>query len=184
MRLYRFRVLIDHTSEAFRDIEIGSDQSFLELHRAIKEAFGFKGEEMACFYVSDEEWGKGPEIPLADLGFAEEGGLPPPLMEEVYISDHMRSTRQRFVYAYDYLNMWMFLVELIGAGDPDPEKEYPRVVLAVGEAPGEFSKELDLSEGIHMDDEEDHDDHDPYGYEEEEGDEGHDNIDDLGEEYL
>ena len=91
MRIYRFRVLIDHPSEAFRDIEIGSEQNFLDLHKAIKEAFGFIGQEMACFYVSDEEWGKGTEIPLADMGFAEEGTVPA-LMDEVHISDHIRST--------------------------------------------------------------------------------------------
>ena len=61
MRIYRFRVLIDDPSEAFRDVEIGSEQNFLEFHRAIKEAFGFSGDEMASFYVSDEEWGKGPD---------------------------------------------------------------------------------------------------------------------------
>ena len=55
MRIYRFRVLIDHESEAFRDIEIGSEQTFLDLHTAIKDAFAFIGQEMASFYVSDEE---------------------------------------------------------------------------------------------------------------------------------
>ena len=55
MSIYRFRVLIDHSSEAFRDIEIASEQTFLEFHTAIKEAFGFKGNEMACFYVSDAD---------------------------------------------------------------------------------------------------------------------------------
>ena len=93
MRIYRFRVLIDHPSEAFRDIEIGSEQNFLDLHKAIKDAIDFIGQEMACFYVSDEEWGKGPEIPLADLGFAEEGHVPA-LMDQVFISDHIRGTDQ------------------------------------------------------------------------------------------
>ncbi|MCB0815675.1 MAG: hypothetical protein KDB87_21235 [Flavobacteriales bacterium] len=179
MRIYRFRVLIDDPSEAFRDIEIGSDQTFLEFHQAIKEAFGFKGDEMACFYVSDEEWSKGPEVPLADMGFAEEGGIPPALMHDVYISDHMRSTDQRFVYAYDYLHMWMFLIELIGAFDPDERETYPRVVLAMGEAPDEKSRELDLTgdvNAIYTDDE------DPYAEDNDE-DLGHENIDDLGEEY-
>ena len=55
MSIYRFRVLIDHPSEAFRDIEIASEQTFLEFHTAIKEAFGFTGKEMACFYVSDAQ---------------------------------------------------------------------------------------------------------------------------------
>ena len=192
MRIYRFRVLIDHPSEAFRDIEIGSEQTFLDLHSAIKDAFGFIGQEMACFYVSDEEWGKGPEIPLADMGFAEEGTVPS-LMDDVYISDHIRSTSQRFIYAYDFLHMWMFMVELIGAHDPEVGANYPHVVLSMHDAPDEHSKEDDLTSGIldedpyAMDDEEHHfeDDDDP-GFGEEEGDHdefGHGNIDDLGEEY-
>src|SRR5690606_19122174 len=87
MLIYRFRVLIDDPSEAFRDIEIGSGQTFLEFHQAIKEAFGFSSDEMACFYVSDAEWSKGIEVPLADMGFAEEGTVPL-LMHEVEVGDH------------------------------------------------------------------------------------------------
>lgn len=192
MRIYRFRVLIDHESEAFRDIEIGSEQTFLDLHNAIKDAFAFIGQEMASFYVSDEAWDKGPEIPLADLGFAEDGDVPA-LMDQVYISDHIRSTAQRFIYAYDFLHMWMFMVELIHAGDPEAGVQYPRVVMSMGTAPDEHSKEDDLTAGILPDDpyaigDEQH----AYDEEEEWGDDeggedhdefGHGNIDDLGEEF-
>lgn len=192
MRIYRFRVLIDHESEAFRDIEIGSEQTFLDLHNAIKDAFAFIGQEMASFYVSDEAWDKGPEIPLADLGFAEEGEVPA-LMDQVYISDHIRSTAQRFIYAYDFLHMWMFMVELIHAGDPEAGVQYPRVVMSMGTAPDEHSKEDDLTAGILPDDpyaigDEQHayDEEEDWGDEEggEDHDEfGHGNIDDLGEEF-
>lgn len=194
MRIYRFRVLIDHESEAFRDIEIGSEQSFLEFHKAIKDSFGFIGQEMAAFYVSDENWDKGAEIPLADLGFAEEGHVPA-LMEQVLISDHIRSTSQRFVYAYDFLHMWMFMVELINAGDPETGASYPRVVLSMKEAPDEHSKEDDLTAGIleedpyAMGDEEHHydsdeDDHFGEGDESGEHDEfGHGGGDEFGDEF-
>lgn len=193
MRIYRFRVLIDHPSEAFRDIEIGSEQTFLDLHKAIKDAFAFIGQEMACFYVSDEEWGKGPEIPLADMGFGLDGESSPALMDEVHISDHIRSTQQRFIYVYDYLHMWMFMVELIGASDPMPGMEYPRVAMSMGTAPDEHSKELDLSEGI-LEDEDPYDTGgEEYGMDDEEDDElfgdeedefgQHGSIDDLGDEY-
>ncbi len=184
MLIYRFRVLIDDASEAFRDIEIGSGQTFDEFHRAIKEAFGFKGDEMACFYVSDAEWSKGIEVPLADLGFAEEGKLPL-LMHEVEVGDHVRDADQRFVYAYDFLHMWMFLVERIGTDDPNPEHTYPRVALSVGKAPKEDSrKELlpfvpdDASVGgLHGED--------PYADDDEDEDEDHygGSIDDLGDQY-
>ena len=192
MRIYRFRVLIDHPSEAFRDIEISSEQTFMDLHKAVKEAFGFIGQEMACFYVSDEAWDKGTEIPLADMGFAEEGTVPA-LMDEVYISDHIRSTSQRFIYAYDFLHMWMFMVELISAQDPEVGASYPRIVMSMNVAPDEHSKEDDLSTGIlsedpyAMDDEEHQydDEDDDSGFGEEEGDDefGHGSIDDLGDEY-
>jgi hypothetical protein len=190
MRIYRFRVLIDHPSEAFRDIEIGSEQNFLDFHKAVKEAFGFIGQEMACFYVSDEDWGKGNEIPLADMGFAEEGAVPA-MMEEVYISDHIRSTSQRFIYAYDFLHMWMFMVELIHASDPQEGVTYPRLVMSMGIAPGEHTKEEELAADVMsedpyaLDDEEHHyDDDDGYSEEDEDHNEfGHGSIDDLGEEY-
>ena len=139
MSLYRFRVMIDDASEAFRDIEIRRDQTFLDFHHAIKAAFGFKGEEMASFYVSDEEWGKGAEIPLADMGFGEDGHAPA-LMADTQIGDHIRGKSQRYVYAYDFLNMWMFLCECIHTGKPAKEQTYPTVVLSVGTPPSEHSR--------------------------------------------
>lgn len=190
MRIYRFRVLIDHPSEAFRDIEIGSEQTFLDLHTAIKDAFGFIGQEMAAFYVSDENWDKGAEVPLADMGFAEEGSVPA-LMHEVLISDHIRSANQRFIYAYDFLHMWLFMVELIGAGDPEPEVTYPRVVLSMNDAPDEHSKEDELTAGIldedpyALDDEEhgyeEGEEDDPFG--DEGGEEGGEAFDESSEDF-
>ena len=177
MGIYRFRVLIDDSSEAFRDIEIRSSQTFLDLHKAIKKAFGFIGEEMACFYVSDAEWTKGIEIPLADMGFAEDGAMPL-MMDQVQIGDHIRDTDQRFVYAYDFLHMWMFMLELVDAHDPIKGKRYPQVVLSNGTPPGEHSRELNLADGIlpdeddtyRADTEEVYDADEDMGFDEEEGD--------------
>ncbi len=185
MLIYRFRVLIDDASEAFRDIEIGSGQSFLEFHQAIKEAFGFTSDEMACFYVNDAEWNKGIEIPLADLGFAEEGKVPL-MMHEVEVGDHIRDADQRFVYAYDFLTMWMFLVERIGTGDPDPALTYPRVAMSVGKAPSERSRSALL--GMDLEEEEingAHNGDDPFADDaDEDGDEHYGgSIDDLGDKY-
>jgi len=140
MRIYRFRVLMDDKCEAFRDIEIRNEQTFYDLHVAIKKAFGFTGEEMASFYVSDEAWDKGTEIPLADLGFGEDGGPVPALMKEVTISDHMRSMKQRYIYVYDFLLNWNFMVELVHAGEPVKGRHYPVMVLGQGDAPGEMSR--------------------------------------------
>ena len=135
---------------------------------------------MACFYVSDAEWGKGIEIPLADMGFGEDG-MVPLLMDEVQVGDHMRDPAQRFVFAYDFLNMWMFLVERIGTGEPEPAFTYPRVAMAFGEPPDEheandaFGASADFDEPdddpAHSLDEEEEEDDDPlsHGEEQDEG---------------
>ena len=109
----------------------------------------------------------------------------------VQISDHIRGTDQRFIYAYDFLHMWLFMVELIQAGEAETGMEYPRVVMSMGTAPDEHSKEEDPGAGI-LEEE------DPYAMESDErydadadseqgdDDEGgfdHGNIDDLGDEF-
>ena len=129
-------------------------------------------------------------VQVFDLGFAEEGHVPA-LMDQVLISDHIRSTSQRFVYAYDFLHMWMFMVELIHASDPQDGVTYPRLVMSMGNAPGEHSKEEELAADLMsedpytLEDEEHHyDDDDGYSEEDEDHNEfGHGSIDDLGEEY-
>jgi hypothetical protein len=141
--------------------------------------------------VSDENWDKGPERPLADIGFSEEGDAPA-LMHEVYISDHIRSTSQRFIYVYDFLHMWMFMVELIQAGDPAPGTSYPRVVLSMNEAPGEHSREDDLTAGIMEDDpyaldaeEQQYEEDDEHGFdgEDDHNEFGHGSGDEHGDEF-
>jgi len=140
MSIYRFRVLMVDKSEAIRDIEIASDATFESFHHAILNAFDFKGQEMASFYVSDAEWNYGREIPYADMGVSEDGKKPPVIMKDMLISDCMRSTSQRYIYSYDFMSMWNFMVELVHANEPEEGLEYPRLVFSANTAPSEFSR--------------------------------------------
>jgi hypothetical protein len=110
-------------------------------------------------------------------------------MNEVQIGDHLRDTHQRFVYAYDFLHMWMFLVELIHADDPVKGKRYPQVVMSMGKPPAENSREQALAAGIQAEDEntyaadteeryeeEEEDEHEHRYSDEEEGDTGHEGL--------
>ena len=58
MKAYKFRVVIDTDEDIFRDIVILENQNFEDLHFAVIHAFGFEGDQMASFYISDEEWKK------------------------------------------------------------------------------------------------------------------------------
>ena len=53
----KFRVLLDsdRNEEVFRDILINDSDNFESFYTAIINAFRFQGEEMASFYVSNDD---------------------------------------------------------------------------------------------------------------------------------
>ncbi len=155
-KIYTFRVLLDTAQEVFRDIEVKSEHTFEQLHTAIQAAFDFSGKEMASFYMSNDEWERGKEIPLMDMNYGD--GEEEFSMAEVKIGELIRKPGQRLIYIYDFLRMWGFFVEMVSVSESDPEQQYPRVALALGEAPDEGSKDMDFNmetESAHGDDDDD-----------------------------
>ena len=69
--IYRLRVILDVREDVFRDIEIQGADTLEDLHNAIVQAFSLEGQEMASFYLSDEEWNQGEEISLFDMSVGD-----------------------------------------------------------------------------------------------------------------
>jgi hypothetical protein len=67
MKAFRLRVLIDYKEDVFRDVLLREDQTFFELHLTIQEAFEFDGQQIASFYLSNDDWDRGEEIAQMDL---------------------------------------------------------------------------------------------------------------------
>ena len=149
MSSLKFRVLIDTDSseEIFRDIIISSADNFESFYKEILRSFGFRGDQLASFYLSNDSWDKGLEIALMDMSMGEEPDSPS-IMKETCISDMMESKNQKLIFVYDFLKMWCFLIELI---EETPEFTIdPKVVFSVGKAPLEDSREVDLSPEMGM----------------------------------
>lgn len=142
MNLLRFRVIIDIEEDVFRDILIGRTSPLEDLHRGILAAFDFGEGEMASFFQSDEHWGRGREVPLMDMGIDDQG-TPYPSMRTIAIEELTSAANDRMVYVYDFLRMWCFYVEVIGMEEGDTP-EFPLLAQEFGEAPDQFSKEVDL----------------------------------------
>lgn len=132
--VYRFRVILDAKEDIFRDIEITKDSTVEDLHNSITQAFGFGGQEMACFYISDENWQQGEEIALFDMGEAQE---PVRTMADTLLEDVVDKDQTKMIYVYDFLSMWTFLVELAEIAEPEPGMQYPNLMFAHGEIPEE-----------------------------------------------
>ena len=153
MNLLRFRVIIDIEEDVFRDILIGRTAPLEDFHRGILAAFDFGEGEMASFFQSDEHWGRGREVPLMDMGM-DDMGNPYPSMRTTAIEEIASAANDRMVYVYDFLRMWCFYVEVIGVEEGDTP-EFPLLAQEFGEAPDQFSKEVDL--GMELDEPEEED---------------------------
>lgn len=141
VNVFKFRVIIDTEEDVFRDIEIETDSTFEELHRAILDAFDFEEGEMASFYMSDEKWEKGLEIPLLEMDEKQASSLS---MKTTKLSEMLSKPAEKVLYVYDFMRMWIFYVELIEVKKDTPSTIYPKVALVYGEAPSQDSKEMDL----------------------------------------
>lgn len=104
--IYRFRIILDTHEDVFRDIEIQASSTLEDLHNAIVQSFGFDGQEMASFYISNDLWEEGEEISLFDVS-DEPGAIR--VMEETYLENVVNENQTRLLYVYDFLNMWTFM---------------------------------------------------------------------------
>jgi hypothetical protein len=137
----KFRVVLDIETEVFRDIVIQKTSTFLHLYNAIIDAFEFSGEELASFYISNDNWDKGREIALMDMG--SEPGTP---IEEQTLEMARTKLEQfavkkndKFILVYDFMNMWCFFVDLVET-DLKHTGELPAVIYSFGDAPSEKSR--------------------------------------------
>lgn len=144
MNTLKFRVLIDTTEETdvFRDILVNSSDSFESFYNSIMLAFNFAGDQLGSFYLSNENWDKGHEITLMDMGMGS-GDSAPSIMRDTTIDVHVGKIGQKLILVYDFMKMWCFLIELIEVEEGTVDG--PEIVLSVGEAPHEDSKEADFS---------------------------------------
>lgn len=127
--IYQFRVILDAEEDVIRDIEIEASASMEDLHNAIFQSFGFGGQEMASFYLSDNDWEQGEEISL----FAMEGETR--AMADTPIESVVSESQNKLIYVYDFLNMWTFLVELAQTTEVETGKVYPNLLFVHGELP-------------------------------------------------
>jgi hypothetical protein len=161
----KFRVLLDSKdkNETFRDIVIRDNDNFESFYLAILGAYHFGNDQMASFYMSNDQWDKRHEISLFDMALDEDSAqILPSVMRTSMISSYVKEADQKIILVHDFIRMWIFLIELIGIEEQGPEK--PKVVLSVGNAPAEDSKKGD-DDSIQFETESDlPDDEDEFGF--------------------
>lgn len=147
----KFRVLLDSKAktEVFRDILIDENADFELFYRTILSAYSFDGDQMASFYISNDDWDKGQEITLMDMTFGEEPD-PTPIMNSTKIKHFVEEDDQKIILVHDFLRLWIFLIELIGVEESVPTE--PQIVLSMGVAPAEDSKKSEDNDDLFVGD--------------------------------
>ncbi|GAB5399693.1 MAG: hypothetical protein Aureis2KO_12780 [Aureisphaera sp.] len=159
--IYRFRAILDTHEDVFRDIEIEASNTLEDLHNTITQSFGFGGQEMASFYVSNDLWEQGEEIALFDMS-DEPGSVR--IMSEAILEDVVNEDQTKLIYVYDFFNMWTFLVELAEIAEHEEGRTYPNLMFAHGQIPEEAPEKEFVADENEGDEFEDDMDLDPEDY--------------------
>jgi len=139
MAVLKFRVSWEEDDAIYRDVLVKHTQNFQDLHISILKAFDFDQKHDATFYRSNDTWQRGREISKEVYDRAYK--VAPLLMEETTIGTEIIDTNQHFIYEYDFVKSWSFLIQLIQViknVDADMTLEYPLVSRIEGVGPMQY----------------------------------------------
>jgi hypothetical protein len=120
-----------------REIDVKSNQTFEDLHRAIHQSTGYNPEFSSSFYISNDQWTKGEEITYLPNQKRIDRGVS--LMNNVKLLSFIDDPHQKFYYTFNFDRPFDFHVELMKIIlDETPGTIYPAVIKSVGEAPKQF----------------------------------------------
>jgi len=139
MAVLKFRVSWEEDDAIYRDVLVKHTQNFQDLHFIILKAFEFDQKHDATFYRSNDTWQRGREISKEVYDRAYK--VAPLLMEETIIGSEIIDTNQHFIYEYDFVKSWSFLIQLIQVvknADADMTLEYPLVSRIEGVGPMQY----------------------------------------------
>ena len=139
MAVLKFRVSWEEDDAIYRDVLVKHTQNFQDLHISILKAFDFDQKHDATFYRSNDTWQRGREI--SKEVYDRTYKVAPLLMEETTIGTEIIDTNQHFIYEYDFIKSWSFLIQLIQViknVDADMTLEYPLVSRIEGVGPMQY----------------------------------------------
>ena len=137
MAVLKFRVYWEDDDSVYRDVAIKQNQNFLQLHQAILKAFEFDNKHQATFFRSNDHWQRGREISVEK--YNKQYKVEPLLMAGTTIGTEIKDPNQKFIYQYDFVKNWTFLVELINVSKEENGKlDYPALIKSEGIAPSQY----------------------------------------------
>jgi hypothetical protein len=151
MSVFRFRVSFEDQPEVYRVIDIASDQTFEDFHKAILRSIDFKEGEFASFYIDYQNADDTIEICLSDL--QSENDETVLLMSDISIAELIQGNIDNISYIYDFIEMWTLKIEVMDSkSEKQPKIKYPAIIEKVGKAPDQNDSNLLIASDLTSED--------------------------------
>lgn len=109
--VYRFKLVSDEVSNFSREIEIDSENTFLQLRNAILESVNYTKDELDSFFLCNDDWEREEEITFEDMGQSD-SDKDTFLMEDTPLDELIEDEGQKLTFVFDYLTERSFFMEL------------------------------------------------------------------------
>lgn len=136
MPVFRFRVAWEEDDNIYRDIEILSGQTFTEFKDCILQSFEFDHKHSSSFFESNDKWHRLREI--SSEVATNKKGAEKLSMDKTPVPALVDHPDKKFVFEYDPVKNWTFLISLIGVSkDENFTIKYPNIARSEGIAPAQ-----------------------------------------------
>lgn len=138
MSVFRFRVYWEEDDLIYRDVEILSSHTFLQLHEAILKSYDFDTRHAGSFYECNDRWLRNGRELSSEVA-TNKKDAPALSMARTPVAALVSVPDQHFLYDYDRVKKWSFLVELVGIEkDQNEKRTYPTTTRKEGIAPPQY----------------------------------------------
>src|SRR5574344_482065 len=108
--VFRFILISDEVDDFMREIQIDSDSTFLDFHKAILDTCGYKDDQMTLFTMCENGWEKCQEVTLEKMD--TDSDQDSYIMAETDLSELIEDEKQHLLYTFDPLADRCFFIEL------------------------------------------------------------------------
>lgn len=131
--IYRFKVTLAGGRGVWRRIDVRSDQTLVDLHQAIQQAFGWDNDHLYSFFLSGRAWDT--ESEFTHPANARESGA---ASARVRLARLRLRPKQRLLYIFDFGDEWRHRVVLEKTDLKPDGGDYPRIVESHGTPPPQY----------------------------------------------
>lgn len=108
--LFKLKVISDKVENFALHIDVDAKNTFFELHEAIQDECKYDPSELATFFLTDEEWDKGLEIPMFKNNSPKQNSAH--TMKNSTLGDYLKEKEDKLIYVFDVINQKSLYIEL------------------------------------------------------------------------